>query len=160
MQEFVVNKSQEAVSSLTVTSITNNSQPVKCHPMQEVIQILATLAEENTVFAYQKVAVTTWEIFKQASNFIFFLFCLLIALIIWGCGIFFQSGLHFRNWLEVKQPTVNEMISLLLKYLIWPLKRAYEWADGYIKENLGWDNPFTAKLSANQSKDTTVNRLG
>jgi hypothetical protein len=158
MQETVVKQSQESLSSLPVLYTRDDSQSIQYHPIQGAIQLWATLSEKDTVVVYQQAAGKTWELIKQVFTVIFFLFSLVIALIIWAWGIAFQSGLNFRNWLEVKQPTLGEIVSALLIYLAWSFKHAYEWAASFIKKYLGWEikfEPPTAKSPGTQLEEAT-----
>jgi hypothetical protein len=161
MQETVVKQSQESLSSLPVLYKRDDfqPQPIQYNPIQGAIQLWATLLEKDTVVVYQQAAGKTWELFKQAIAVIFFLFRLLIALIIWVWGIAFQSGLNFRNWLEVKQPTLDEIVSALIKVFVWPLSHAYQWAGSFIKKYLGWEikfDPIAAKSPATKPEETTA----
>ena len=158
MQETAPKPNQESLS-LPVLYKSDDSQPIQYNPIQGAIQLCTTISEKDTVVVYQKAAGKTWDLFKQVIAIIFFLFRLLIALIIWVWGIAFQSGLYFRNWLEVKQPTLDEILSALRKVLGWPLNRAYKWAASLIKKYLGWEikfDPLTAKSPATKPEDTTT----
>ena len=157
MQETVVKQSQEGSSSLPVLYKRDDFQSIQWNPIQGAIQLWATLNEKDTVVIYQQAAAKSWELLKQAIAVIFFLFRLLIALIIWVCGIAFQSGLNFRNWLEIKQPTLDEILSALFKVLLWSLNHAYQWAASFIKKYLGWEIKFdhlTAKSPATKPEET------
>jgi hypothetical protein len=159
MKETVVKQSQESLTSLPVLYKRDDFQSIQSNPIEGAIQLWATLNEKDTVVMYQQAVGKTWEIFKQAMAVIFFLFRLLIALIIWVCGIAFHSGLNFRNWLEVKQPTLDEIVSALLKVLVWSSNHAYEWAASFIKKYLGWEIKFdslTPKSPATKPEETTA----
>ncbi len=159
MQQSVVKQSQEGSSSLPVLYKRDDFQPIQCNPIQGAIQLWATLNEKDTVVIYQQAVGKTWELFKQAIAVLFFLFRLLIAFIIWVCGIAFQSGLNFRNWLEVKQPTLDEIVSALLQVVVWSPNHAYQWAASFIKKYLGWEikfDPLTPKSPATKPEETTA----
>lgn len=84
--------------------------------------------------------------------------CLFICFL--GCpdildlGYSFQSGFHFRKWLEVKQPNVNEVVGLFLKILFWPLILAFQWANSFVKKYLGWEVQFD--LSSSETTPETT----
>lgn len=142
MQETMIKQSQESLENLPVLYKSDDSQSIKYNPTQEVIRLYSTLLEKDTVVVYQKAAEKTWDILKQAIVVIFFLFRLFIALIIWACGIAYQSGKHLRNWLMVNEPTLYEIMSALLNVLKQALSDAYKWAASFIKENLGLEIKF------------------
>ncbi len=149
MQETVVKQSQESVSSLPVLYKGDD-------PIQGAMQLCRILSEKDTVVVYQQAAGKTWDLLKQATAVIYFLFRLLIALIIWVWGIAFQSGRYFRNWLEVKQPNLDEITSALFKYLVWSAKRAYEWSASFIKKYLGWEIKFDPPTVESPPEETTA----
>jgi hypothetical protein len=109
------------------------------------------LSDKETAVVYQQASSKTWQLFKQAIAVVLFLFALLIALIIWVLGIAFQSGQSFRNWLEIEQPNLDEIASLLFKYFVRTLERAYQWSASFIKEYLGWEIKFNS-LAVSNSK--------
>jgi len=159
MQETLIKQSPASSKNLPVLYRSENFQPIDNNPIQEAIQLWATLSDTDTTVTYQKAALKTWLIFKQLITVILFLLSLVTALIIWVLGLAFQSGQQFRNWLEVKQPNLNEIVSVLFKFLVWPLERAYEWSAAFIKEYLGWEikfDPLTAKSPANKQEETTT----
>lgn len=142
MQQTLIQQSPESPNSLPVLYKRDNFQPIENNPIQRAIQLWATLSDKDTAVVYQQAAGKTWQIFKQAIAFVLFLFALLVALTIWVLGIAFQSGQNLRNWLEIKQPNLDEIASALFKFLVWPLERAYKWAVSFIKEYLGWEIKF------------------
>ncbi len=149
MPEPVVKQSQE----LPVLYTRDNSKLIQGGPVQrEAIQLGETFSNKETAVVYQQAAEKTWKLFKQAIALFFHLFLLLIALIIWVWGISFECGFNFRKWIEVEQPTIDEIIFRLFKFLVWPLKRIYEWANAFLKEHLGWDNPLKPKPSSTTSE--------
>ena len=142
MQETEVQQSQKSLSILPVLYTRDDSQPIQYNPIQEITQLLKALSEEDTSSVYQQAAIKTWRIFKLAITFITFLFLLLCALIIWFWGIGFKSGLHFRTWIEIKQPTLDEIIVVFLKIILWPFERTFDWANSFIKDLFGWEIKF------------------
>ncbi|PAX53014.1 hypothetical protein [Brunnivagina elsteri] len=159
MQETLVQQSPESSHSLPVLYKKDNSQSADYNPIQGAIQLWATLSDKNTAVVYQQASSKTWQIFKQAIAVVLFLFALLIALIIWVLGIAFQSGQYFRNWLEIKQPNLDEIVSTLFKYLLLPLERAYQLSASFIKEYLGWEikfDPLRGKSPATKLEETNA----
>ena len=146
MQEIVEKQNQKTVRNfpVLVTSKDYNCLPIQDNPIQGAIQLCTTLSEKETVVVYQEAAGKTWVLLKQAFFVIFLLSRLLIALIIWVCGIAFQSIQHFWNWLEVKKPTIRQILSKLGKILSQALVYVYEWAASLIKEDFGWEVNFDA----------------
>lgn len=149
----MVKQSQESLSSLPVLYRSEDSQILKYNPVQEGVQLWATLTDKDTVFVYQQAVEKTCNIFKQAIAVIFFLCQLTIALIIWVSGLSFQLGQIFRNKLEVEQPNLAQIISAVLQFLLWPLQLAYNWAASFIKQYLGWDNPLITNSPAIKPKE-------
>jgi hypothetical protein len=159
MQETLVQPTPKSPTSFPVLYQKDNSQPIDYNPIQGVIQLWATLSDKDTAVVYQKASDKTWQLFKQVIAVVLFLFALLIALIIWVLGIAFQSGQNFRNWLEIKQPNLDEIASALFKHLVWPLERAYQWSASFIKEYLGWEikfDPLTENSPAMKLEETNA----
>ncbi|MFN6570949.1 hypothetical protein [Dendronalium sp. ChiSLP03b] len=142
MPETEVQQSQKSFNSLPVLYTRDDSQPIQYNPIQEITQLWKTLSEEDTSSVYQQAALKTWNIFKKAITLVVFLFLLLAALIIWVWGIGFRSGLHFRTWIETKQPTLDELFLAFLKILLWPFERIFDWANSFIKDFFGWEIKF------------------
>ncbi|MEA5573823.1 hypothetical protein [Calothrix sp. UHCC 0171] len=159
MQETLMKQSPTSPNSLPVLYKRDNLQPVDHNPIQGAIQLWATLSDKDTGVVYQQAAGKTWLIFKQAIAVILFLLTLIIALTIWAFGIAFQSGQKFRNWLEIKQPNLDEVASVLFKFLVWPLERAYEWATSFIKEYLGWEIKFDLSKLESPPEETNTTHL-
>ncbi|MBD2199380.1 MULTISPECIES: hypothetical protein [Calothrix] len=156
MQETVAQPIQESLRNLPVLYKQDESQIIQHNPIQQAIQLWANISDRKTVEVYQQAAGKTWDLLKQALAVIFFLCQLLIALIIWISGFCFQMGQIFRNKLEVEQPTLEQTISTLFQFLLWPLARTYDWADSFVKKYLGWDNPISTTSSAIKPKQTTT----
>ncbi|BAY23205.1 hypothetical protein NIES2100_29690 [Calothrix sp. NIES-2100] len=154
MPETIVQQSQKSLKNLPVLHQPINLKIIQPNPIQESIQLWANICDKKTIEVYQQAAGKTWDLFKQAISVILFLCKLLIALIIWVSGIAFQMGQIFRNKLEVEQPNLEQIISTLLEFFLWPVARVYDWAASFIKQYLGWDNPLTEKASAIQSEKT------
>lgn len=132
-----------------------NDAYVQINPVQEqATQLWETLSQQDTAVVYQQAVAKTWKLLKQAIALIVFLFVSLVALIFWIWGIGFQSGFHFRKWLEVKQPNVNEVVGLFLKILFWPLILAFQWANSFVKKYLGWEVQFD--LSSSETTPETT----
>jgi hypothetical protein len=155
MQETLVKQSPESPQSLPVLYKKDNSQSIDSnyHPIQGAIKLWATLSDKETAVVYQQASSKTWQLFKQAIAVVFFLLALLIALMIWVLGIAFQSGQSFRNWLEIEQPNLDEIASLLFKYFVLTLQRPYQWSASFIKKYLGWEIKFNP-LAVSNSKFT------
>ncbi|BAZ03837.1 hypothetical protein [Calothrix sp. NIES-3974] len=159
MQETLVTKSTES-PNLPVLYKRDNTQPTEYNPIQGAMQLWATLSDKDTAIVYQQAGNKTWQIFKQAIAVILFLLALVVALVIWVWGIAFQSGQSLRNWLEIKQPNLEELTSALFRFLARPLERVYAWAASFIKEYLGWeikfDSPSEESPSIELSQETTA----
>ncbi len=158
MQETLMKQSPTSPNSLPVLYKRDNVQPTENNPIQGAIQLWSTLSDKDTGVVYQQAASKTWLIFKQAIAVILFLLTLIIALTIWAFGIAFQSGQKFRNWLEIKQPNLDEVASALFQFLASPLERAYKWAESFVKEYLRWEIKFEQtkpESPTNKVKDTT-----
>lgn len=145
MQAPMADQNQESQSSLVTLSHDSSvaKYPLQNNPVREQAgQLWAILSQDDTATTYQQAAVKTWKLFKQAIILIFFLFVLLIALVflLWGIG--FQSGRQFRRWLEIKQPTLDDLLYIMLEIIVLPFKRAFEWANSFIKKYLGWEIQF------------------
>jgi hypothetical protein len=159
MQETVIKQSPASPTSLPVLYNRNNDQSIESNSIQGAIQLWATLSDKETAVVYQQAADKTWQICKQAITVILFLLTLIIALTIWVFGIAFQSGQKLRNWLEIKQPNLDEVASALFQFLASPLERAYKWAESFVKEYLRWEIKFEQTKpespTKNKVKDTT-----
>ncbi|BAY90670.1 MULTISPECIES: hypothetical protein [unclassified Tolypothrix] len=142
MPETKIQQSPTSLSSLPVLYTRDAAQPIQYNPFQEITQLFQTLFEEDTSSVYQKAGAKTWKIVKQIITVVTFLFLLLCALIIWVWGIGFKSGLYFRTWIETKKPSIDELIVAILKIILWPLERTFEWANSFIKDLFGWEIKF------------------
>jgi hypothetical protein len=114
----------------------DGSKLIQYDPIQEVNQLISLLSADDTSTTYQKATAKTWVIFKKAIVLFLFLVCFVIAFPIWVSGIGFQSGFHFRKWLEDEQPPLEKIVGLLLAYLAKPFQQAYAWASGFIESYL------------------------
>ncbi|MDJ0616790.1 MAG: hypothetical protein QNJ63_08595 [Calothrix sp. MO_192.B10] len=157
MQETLIKENPPSPDCLPVLYKKDNFQPTDYNPIQGAIQLWATLSDKDTTVTYQQAAGKTWQIFKQAIAIVLFLLALTIALTIWMLGIAFQSGQNLRNWLEIKQPNLDEVAYALFKFLVWPLERAYEWSASFIKEYLGWEITFEPPKVEPPPEETTTN---
>lgn len=136
-----VDQAQKPQSNLLLYKPDNaylQSNPVQ----QQVSQLWSTLSEEDTAAVYQQAAAKTWTLLKQIASLIVFIVIAIVALTVWLWGVGFRSGLQFRQWIEVEHPTSDELVGAFLKVLIWPLERAFEWADRFVKNYLGWELHF------------------
>jgi len=158
MQETLMKQGLESPTSLPVLYKRDNVQPTENNPIQGAIKLWATISDKDTGVVYQQAAGKTWLIFKQAIAVVLFLLALITALNIWMLGIAFKSGHKLRNWLEVKQPNIDEITSALFQFLTSPLERAYKWAESFVKEYLRWEIKFEQtkpESPTNKVKDTT-----
>ncbi len=123
-------------------------------------KIWETLSAKDTGDVYWQAVVKTWRLLKQTIALLFFLWILLVALIIWVWGIGFKGGLHFRTWLEVKQPPLDKVAATCLKgFFVWPFERIFEWASNFVKKHLGWEvefTPITSESTPTKSESTSV----
>ncbi len=157
MQETVDQQVQGSLNYYPVLYKADGSKLIQYDPIQEVNQLLSLLSADDTSTTYQKATAKTWVIFKKVILLLLFFFCLIIALPIWITGLGFQSGFHFRQWLEDEQPPVEAIVARALAYLGKPFQRAYAWASGFIENYLNLKIAFdsTAPQPA-ASKPVTV----
>jgi glucan phosphoethanolaminetransferase (alkaline phosphatase superfamily) len=167
MSELAVDQNQKSQSRLMLFNSEVGQAPL-ASVQKKANDLWATLAEKDTGTVYQQAAAKTWKLLKQTIALIFFLWVLLAALIIWIWGIGFRSGLQFRTWLEVKQPTLDELISTILQvFFVWPFKWAVAWANEFVKKYLGWEiefdpikpKPTSEKPAATPSESTETKSL-
>jgi hypothetical protein len=144
MKATVDQQTQGSFNYYPVLYKADGSKLIQYDPIQEVNQLLSLLSADDTSATYQKATAKTWTIFKKAIVLFLFLFCLVIALPIWISGIGFQSGFHFRKWLEDEQPPLEKIVDLLLAYLAKPFQQAYAWASGFIESYLNLKISFDA----------------
>ncbi|MUG97777.1 hypothetical protein F7734_37900 [Scytonema sp. UIC 10036] len=143
MQETVVEQNQKYRNDIKPLLYNRNDAYVQINPVQEqATKLWTTLSKKDTADAYQKAGATTWTVLKQAIALLVFSVVLLVALIFWVWGIGFQAGFQFRQWLEVKQPNLDEVIALVLKILLWPFVLAFQWANWFVKNYLGLEIRF------------------
>ncbi|MDJ0674766.1 MAG: hypothetical protein QNJ36_05205 [Calothrix sp. MO_167.B42] len=135
-----------------------NFLPAEYNSIQGAIKLWATLSDKDTIATYQQAAGKTWQILKQLFAIVLFLLTLIIALTIWMSGIAFQSGQNLRNWLEIKQPNLDEVAYALFKPLVRFLERAYEWSISFIKEHLGWKMKAEHPKVESPPEETTNNQ--
>lgn len=124
-------------------------------PGQEISQLLSMLKEDETSGTYQKAAEKTWVLFKRVVMLVLFTFSLIVALLIWLYGMGFQAGFYFRRWLEVERPPIEKVTSLILNYLSLPFRKAYDWANWFVKEYLHWQISFDSANSQSPKSTST-----
>ena len=103
------------------------------------IQLWDVLLEKDTAQTYQKAGSRTLLILKRVFQVVYLLITSSVAIILWLCGIGFRSGYQFRHWIVTEEPSVSEIVGLVLEVLLWPLKYAVQWADNFVKDHFGWE---------------------
>lgn len=132
------NKSQEKSLPLVY------SKDEAYHLIQNPVQLHATqlwhiLSEKDTALTYQKAGAQTWAMLKRVFLLLSFLLTSLVALSVWFCGIGFHSGWRYRQWLEEEHPTLDELVAVFFKTLLWPLEYAFKWSEQFVKKYFGWE---------------------
>ncbi|NEQ54012.1 MAG: hypothetical protein F6K11_28425 [Leptolyngbya sp. SIO3F4] len=132
------NKSQEALVPLLYNK--DDAHQLVQNPIQiQAAKLWQILCEKDTALTYQQAGTQTWVLLKRFFLLLFFLLTSLVALTFWFCGIGFRSGWQFRHWLEVEQPSIDEIISLVLKTFLLPLEYAFKWSEQFVKKYFGWE---------------------
>jgi hypothetical protein len=162
MQAPMTDQNQESHSNLVSLPLYGvvGKDALQNNPVREqVMQLLAILSEEDTSVTCQQTASKTWRLFQQVAVLIFFLCTLFVALIFWLWGVGYQSGVYFRRWVDVKQPTTNDLLLGMLEIIMWPFKQALNWANSFVKKYLGLEIQFdflTPELVSGKSKEDTI----
>lgn len=143
MQETLNQQSPDSSTYYPVLYRGNASKLVQYNPIRELSQLLSLLSEQETATTYQKATQTTWDLLKQTIGLLLFIFCFVLALPIWLCGIGFQTGFHLRRWLEVEQPGIETVLARLFDLLGLPFKRIFAWASWFVEQYLNWKVSFT-----------------
>jgi hypothetical protein len=143
MQETVEKQNSETLTYYPILHRGNAAKLVQYNPIREIGQLFSLLSEEETATTYQKATQTTWNLLKQTIGLLLFAFCFVIALPIWLCGIGFQTGFHFRRWLETEQPGIETVTARVLDFLGSPFRQVFAWASWFIEQYLNWKVSFT-----------------
>ena len=122
-------------------------------PLQsQTADLITILTNPETGITYKKAAQTTWILLKKTTLLLVHLSVTVFALFVWLCGIGFQGGHYFREWLEVKPPSLGEVVYAMLQMFAFPFVRLYQWAMETVKKTLGLEVQFD---SLKDEVDTT-----
>jgi hypothetical protein len=158
MQETVDKQDQQSSQSLVYYPVFSRGSVVKLvqyNPIQELSHLLSLISDQETATTYQKATHRTWMLLKQTIGLLLFAFCFVIALPVWLCGIGFQTGFHFRRWLETEQPGIETVMARVLDFLSSPFKQIFAWASWFVAQYLDWKVSFTTQ--AQTPSDATPN---
>jgi hypothetical protein len=111
---------------------------------QQSAELIKTLSNPETSVTFKNAASTAWRLLKTLTAMLFYGSVTVFALVIWICGIGFQSGHYFRKWIEVESPSTNEIVCTVLRAIAFPLVNLYQWANAFVRESLGWEVQFNA----------------
>lgn len=140
MSEPTVAQNAQASESIIPLQYNKDDAYLIHNPLQHrAVQLWEMLCEEDTATAYQEAGARTWTLIKRVFSLLFFTVTSLVALTFWLWGIGFRSGLKFRHWIEETSPSINEIITLILQVLVWPLLQAFKWADHFVQKYFGWE---------------------
>jgi hypothetical protein len=106
--------------------------------------LITILTNPETGTTYKKAAQITWILLKKITLLLAYLSVTAFALFVWLCGIGFQGGQHFREWLEVKSPSLGEVVCAVLQIFAFPFVRLYQWAMETVKKTLGLEVQFNS----------------
>jgi hypothetical protein len=114
-------------------------------PLQtQTADLMTTLTDPETKITYKKAAQTSWILLKKAALLLAYLGVTGFALFVWICGIAFQGGHHFREWIEVKSPSFGEVVFVVLQVVAFPFARLYQWAIETVRKTLGLEFKFNS----------------
>lgn len=155
MQETVDKQDQQSSQSLVYYPVFSRGSVVKLvqyNPIQELSHLLSLVSDQETATTYQEATHRTWMLLKQTIGLLLFAFCFVIALPVWLCGIGFQTGFHFRRWLETEQPGIETVMARVLDFLSSPFKQIFAWASWFVEQYLNWKVSFTIPAKATSDK--------
>lgn len=114
-------------------------------PLQsQTADLITTLTNPETKITYKKAAQTSWILLKKVALLLAYLSVTGFALFVWICGIAFQGGHHFREWIEVKSPSFGEVVFAVLQVVAFPFVRLYQWAIETVRKTLGLEVEFNS----------------
>ncbi|NET37781.1 MAG: hypothetical protein F6K19_38205 [Cyanothece sp. SIO1E1] len=119
---------------------------------QQTAELIKILATRETGIIYKDAAVTTLNVLKALAVLLFQLLVTAFAFLIWLWGIGFQCGHYFREWIEVKSPSVSEVVCVVLQAIALPFVSLYNWAAAFVRASFGWEVQFNCLESGT---DTT-----
>lgn len=131
----------------------HNNNALSGAPLQsQTADLITILTNPETGITYKKAAQTTWILLKKTTVLLVYLSATVFALFVWLCGIGFQGGHYFREWLEVKPPSLGEVVYAMLRMFAFPFVKLYQWAMETVKKTLGLEVQFD---SLKDEVDTT-----
>jgi hypothetical protein len=123
------------------------------NPIQyQTIELWQNLSDADTGKIYQKALLKSWQLLQQIGRLLFLLFLLVAAICIWVWSVGFQSGRLFRQWLNVEEPTPQDIVLKFSDTLLLPLKVGIVWLEAEIKKAFDWDLNLSALMPATKDK--------
>lgn len=131
----------------------HNANALSGAPLQsQTADLITILTDPETGITYKKAAQITWILLKKTTLLLVYLSATVFALFVWLCGIGFHGGHYLREWLEVKPPSLGEVVYAMLQMFAFPFVRLYQWAVETVKKTLGLEVQFD---SLKDEVDTT-----
>lgn len=122
-----------------------NAQTFSGVPLQsQTVDLITTLTDPETKITYKKAAQTTWVLLKKVALLLAYLSVTAFALFVWICGIAFQGGHYFREWIEIDSPSFGEVVAAVLRVFAFPFVRLYQWAIETVRKTLGLEVEFNS----------------
>ena len=118
------------------------------------------LSSKDTIKAYQKACVKTWNLLKETATLILMLLMLLVVFVVWLWNLGFRSGWGLAKWMDSENPEPQELVSAVIKSLKSSFTVVFNQVKDLVKENLGLDlSPVNLKLLNSESSATvTLNK--
>jgi hypothetical protein len=130
---------------MSLSAVNHASEASSGIPVQsQTADLIKTLANPETGDTYKNAATITWNLLKKTTLLLFYLSVLVFGLFVWLCGIGFQGGHYFREWIEVKRPSLSEVVCAVLRAIAFPFVSLYHWAATMVRQTLGWEVQFNS----------------
>jgi hypothetical protein len=130
---------QKAESSSLMPLYEPHAEPAGIPLQAQTADLIQSLTHPETGTTYKNAAALTWALLKKAGLWLAYLAVTLFAVLVWICGIGFKGGHNFREWIEVKSPSVEEVVCAVLRVVAFPFVSLYYWANAVVKKTLGWE---------------------
>lgn len=157
MNAPIVEKNQESqIKTINLSQCGELQWSLPMNPIQFFAsELWQTLSERDTAVTYKQFFAKTFKLLAQVFALLFFLILLVVAVVVWIWGIGFQFGRLLREWLATEQPTFDQVLSAIARFLLWPVEKAIAWATKFVKDYLGLEIDLEACQSLFASPTTS-----
>lgn len=96
-----------------------------------------TLSNAETIAVYHFAIAKTWDLLKRAAQLVLLLFLFAVTVAVWLWAVSFHSGRSLRVWLEIKNPTLPELLTAVKNLFSQTLRSVWNWTRSQLKNQFG-----------------------